>query len=200
MFELTIGADLFIRQVQAIEGGIRQLPFALATAMNTAAKNTRQVLIRETWPRNVTQRNSGFIAAALSTKFANKGNLRIEIFDRLGRASLALHAEGGTKKPRGNRLAIPSANGIVRRTSRGVPAAQRPRAIVASTPARALRVTTRGIFVAQGGRLRLVYALTPSARQPADVPFEGDFAQTMLLDLGKSFPAAMANALRPRRK
>jgi hypothetical protein len=197
MFELRLDLTAFERQARQFGDALDQVPYGMSLALNRAATNTRQALVQDTWPGHVKQRNSGFIGRALRTQFATKHDLRIEIYDALGRAHLKLHDAGGTKRARG-RLAIPPA-GAVTRTSTGVRKNQRPRAIIASTPARALRITPKGIFIGKGGRLQLMYAFKTTAAQPADVPFTDDFRDTMTVELRTSFPAAMARAMRSRR-
>jgi len=197
MIDLQIDCGAFERRAKLLHAQIDQVPYALALVMNRGAKNTRQALIQDTWPSHVTQRNQGFIGRALRTSFASKRNLRIEIYDSLGRAHLKLHDVGGTKRAKG-RLAIPP-TGVVTRTSSGVRKNQRPHAIVVNTPARALRITAKGIFVGKGGRLQLMYAFKSSASQPADVPFDEDFRRAMTVELRTSFPAALATAMRSRR-
>lgn len=197
MIDLEIDCRAFERRAKELHAQIDQVPYALALAMNVAVKNTRQVLVQDTWPSHVTQRNTGFIGRALRTNFANKRNLRVEIYDSLGRAHLMLHDVGGTKQAKG-RLAIPPP-GAVSRSSSGVRKSQRPRAIILSTPKRALRITDKGIFVGKGGRLHLMYAFKTSASQPADVPFDQDFREAMTVELRTSFPAALAKAMASRR-
>jgi hypothetical protein len=196
---ITINFDVtqFERKVAQLGAAMDQLPFALSRSLNAAAVNTRTVLVRQTWPQAVQQRNVNFISAALRTKFSTKRDLRVEIYDRMGRAHLALHARGGTKGSRG-RLAIPAKGRIVF-TSSGPRKSQTPRAIVANTPKRALRITPKGIFVGKGGRLNLMYSFATSARILPDVPFEKDFETTMRVELRTSFPAAMASAMKGRR-
>jgi hypothetical protein len=198
MIDLQIDCSAFERRANELHAQIDQVPHALALAMNAAAKNTRQVLTQDTWPSHVQQRNTGFIGRALRTNFANKRNLRVEIFDSLGRAHLKLHASGGTKQARG-RLAIPESPSITRTGSGRIAKNKRPAAIIARTPKRALRITPKGIFVGKGGRLELIYAFKASAEQPADVPFDQDFRDTMTVELRTSFPAAMSRALASRK-
>lgn len=198
MIDLEIDTSAFLRRADDLHDQIDQVPYALALAMNAAAKKTKQKLVEETWPSHVTQRNKSFIGRALQTNFANKRNLTIEIYDSLGRAHLKLHDTGGTKTAKG-RLAIPPP-GTVKRGAGGVRKSQRPHSIIINTPKRALRITDRGLFVGKGGRLRLMYAFKQSANLPADVPFEDDFRQAMTIELRASFPAAMDRAMKPRRK
>jgi hypothetical protein len=197
MFEVKFDQAVFERKAKQLQGALDQVPFALSQALNAAVKNARQVLVLNTWPSHVTQRNASFIGRALRTEFSTKRNLRVEIYDDLGRASLSLHADGGVKRAK-KRLAIPP-GGTVTRTGRGVRKNQTPRSIIDRTPKRALRVTPQGIFVGKGGRLQLKYAFKQQARQPADVPFRDDFETTMRAELRVSFPAALARAMKSRR-
>jgi hypothetical protein len=80
-----------------------------------------------------------------------------------------------------------------------VPQSQRPSAIIAKTPKRALRVTSRGIFIGQGGRLHLIYSLRPQLQQPADVPFYQDFADAVTTDMRTGFDEKMKAAMLSRR-
>jgi hypothetical protein len=199
MIDLQLDASEFERRAKDLHGAIDQVPFALSLALNGAVKNAREVLIHDTWPQHVTQRNPGFIKWALRMVFSTKRNLRVEIYDQSPdqRAHLKLHADGGTKTGRGQ-LAIPP-QGSVARGAHGVRKSQRPAAIVANTPKRALRITPKGIFVGKGGRLVLKYLFRKSVEQPADVPFEQAFQDAVLRAVRASFPAAIAKAMRPRR-
>jgi hypothetical protein len=162
--------------------------------MNQAAFDTRRKLVQETWPRAVTVRNRNFLNAKLHVDVSNKHDLTVTIRELPSSVSLAHHAEGGVKVPeKARNLSIPP-SGTVVRTARGVRADQRPRAILANTPKRALRVTSRGIFVGSGGRLHLKFAFKPSAQQPADVPFHADFERFMKERLFELLPAALQQA------
>lgn len=199
MFELKFDLSDFEKQARALEAAQDQVPFALSLALNDAAFNARTVLIQKTWPEHVTVRNKSFMNAALRVVKSDKHNLRVEIFDRLGRANLKAHADGGTIRPvKAQTLAVPPP-GLFKRGPRGIPPNKRPRAIIANTPKRALRITARGIYVGKGGRLQLMYAFKPSVNQPADVPFREDFRTAMLEGVRTAFPAAMARAMRTRR-
>ena len=128
---LTFDMRDFERAARNFDAILDQVPFALAQAMNDGVEFARQELIDHTWPQSVTVRNPRFLDAALTTRGnrATKTNLRVAIEDRLGRASLPLHAEGGEKRPKGSKLAVPSAAVAARRGVSGVPKGLRPRAI-----------------------------------------------------------------------
>jgi hypothetical protein len=68
----------------------------------------------------------------------------------------------------------------------------------ANTPKRALRITSRGVFVGQGGRLHLKYSFKSTAAQPADTPMYEDFRYTvesgMRTGFGDAFRRAMQTA------
>lgn len=199
MIELTIDTRAFEKRAKELDGQIDQVPYALALAMNRAVENTRNALVQDTWPKHVTQRNTGFIGRALRRgSKATKQNLQVEIYDSLGRAHLKLHDTGGDKTAKG-KFAIP-VTGSIKRTAKGVAKNKRPSVIIASTPKRALRITQRGLFVGKGGRLQLMYAFKSNTEQPADVPFEKDFREVMTIELRTSFPAAITAAMKPRRK
>ena len=196
--EIQLNFDDFTRKAKELGMAQDQVPFALSKSLNRAAVNARRVLTETTWPTSVEVRNQGFMRAALSTIFSTKADLRIVIFDQLGRADLAGHAFGGTKMPRGSHLAIPPP-GLFTRGARGIAKSDRPVAIISRTPRRALRITQKGIFVGRGGRLHLQYIFRSSAVQPADVPFEADFQYSILNDVRTSFPEEMAGAMLSRR-
>jgi hypothetical protein len=195
MFEVKIDYSDFEKLARNLVGAQDQVAFALADSLNRAVENTRQVLIRQTWPRSVDARNSGFIRAALLRgPRATKTDLRVSIYDALGRANLKQHADSGTKLPKQTaRLAIPvEAN--VRRTASGVTASQRPmnlaNSFVADRTGRGLAIYQR-----QGRRLKLMYVLRQSAPIRSDVPFRSDFEDTMRAEARANFPAAMMRAL-----
>ncbi|BCP53795.1 hypothetical protein K32_24120 [Kaistia sp. 32K] len=194
---LQLDLSSFERAAKRLGGAVDQVPFALATSMTSAAFKTRRWLIDETWPKAVKVRNTNFLRAALQVEPATKHNLTVAISDRLGRGHLGLHAKGGVKHAK-KRLAIPP-TGTVQRGPKGIPRAQKPQAIRASTPARALRVLPRGIFIGRGGRLHLAYAFATSAMQRADVPFERHFRIVMAAEMRKAYPGAMRRAMRTRR-
>lgn len=183
-----------------LDGAASQIPFALSRTLNDGIRKVRDVFIQSTWPSHVTQRNASFMRSQLHMDFSTKTNLTVAIGNVGGpnppRAHLALHAKGGTKQAKG-RLAIPPKG--TRVSGHGLRPAARPRAIVANTPARALRITPTGIFVGKHGRLQLKFSLLKSAVQPADVPFLEDFKETMNQTMRTAFPDYMRQAMKSRR-
>ena len=197
MFTVEFNLADIERLTKQVGGAADQIPFVMSQLLNDGAFKARQVLVSQTWPRSVTARNASFIAAALRINKSTKGNLRVEVTDVLNRAHLQLHAKGGVKQAR-RRLAIP-VPGSVRYGAHGIRERDRPKALIARTSARALRITQRGIFVGQGGRLHLKYSFKPAATQPKDVPFYEDFAFVMRAAVRTGFADAMRRAMRTRR-
>ncbi len=195
----TFRVDLSPLQHIAVRLGAfdrNQMPFAMAGALNAVAEIGRRTLIEDTWPRHVTVRDANFLKAALTTrgKRATKRNLRVEVYDRLGRANLTLHETGGTKKPRGKAIAVPSAALQGRRSSRGVPKGLRPRAVPNSF------VKGDVLYQRIGGKgkdrhLRLMYVLKPTTRIGARVPFHADFDGAVRRAFPGQFRTAMRRAM-----
>lgn len=199
MFDFDLNVDQFVKKTEELGAAYDQLPFVLASLLNDAAFAARRVLVETTWPSHVTQRNKAFISASLRVQKAEKQNLSVHIYDVLKRGHLKEHATGGVTVPfRARKFAIPMP-GQIRRTSRGVASNQTPTALIARTPKRALRVTSRGIFVAEHGRLHLKYSLKPTVNQPKDVPFFEDFEYSIRAEMRTGFADKMAMAMATRR-
>jgi hypothetical protein len=199
MFSVKFDAFDIETQARALGTARDQIPFTLALALNDAAKTTKQHLVAETWPQHVTQRNTAFIKRALQIDYATKRELRVEIYDDLHRANLLLHLLGGTATPHQGRFAIPSSTAVAK-TAHGVRSSQKPRAIANSFVA---NLRGRGDAVwkrtgRKGRNLKLMYVLKPSSKVPADVPFERDFQDSMITEVRKSMPRAMARAMKGR--
>jgi hypothetical protein len=194
MIEVEFDGDILLKQALDLGASIDQIPYILARSMNDAAQATRSYLIGTTWPSHVQVRNTSFLNAALTTKDAraSKDHLEVTIYDKLGRANLELHAEGGTRTPHGSNLAIGSSN--VQRGARGVVPSQRPRALK-----NAIRI---GDVVYQriNGRLKLMYVIKPQAQIKKDVPFKEDFARVMTESLQAAIPRNVARAMQTRRR
>ncbi len=194
-FDIQFDAAEFVEAADRLGAAADQMPFILSLALNRAVRDTRKYLTDVTWPVSITQRNPGFIKAALQTVWSNKQNLSVEIYDALGRASLKAHAEGGTKVPHSGSLAIPTSH--IHRTAHGVPSHQKPRALRNSF--RRGDKLYQQIGRGRSRRLRVMYLLKPSVRIPADVPFYADFAREMRNGLNRHLPGAVEQAMRTRR-
>ncbi|TCR60953.1 hypothetical protein [Bosea sp. BK604] len=201
----------FERKARDIGGAIDQVPFALAGALNDALFKARDHLINQTWPHAITVRNPNFIRAALNVDKATKGKLAGAVFDRLGRASLNLHAKGGTKAARG-RLAIPSTAVKGQRTAKGVPRRLRPATApntfrkgdaifqrVGWKPNGAAKRTSKSAASTDKRRVQLLFTLRRAAQIRKDVPFVEDFRRVVLEEVRRSFPQRMARAMATRR-
>jgi hypothetical protein len=198
-FELQFDFSEFAIWGDQMQAAADQLPFALSLSLNQSIVKARQVLVSSTWPQHVTVRNTNFIGASLRMDFSTKGNLTASIFDQLKHVYIQTLAVGGRLRPyKAQRLAIPLASWVTR-TSRGVIAQQKPANIVARTPARALRITPRSIFVGEGGRLHLKYSLRREAAQPQRVPMYEDFIYTVSNAMRTGFADAMTKAMHSRR-
>lgn len=196
--ELEIDTRAFERKARELGAAVDQVPYALSRAMNDAAFKTRQRLIDETWPQSVNVRNKSFLRAALHVEPSTKHNLEVHVVDQLGRGNLWEHAHGALVRGKGKNVAI-SIDANVRRGPRGVAKAQRPGALIANTPHRALRITPSGIFVGRHGRLHLMYKLQPTATIKPDVAFVEDFKQFMCEAIETAFPIRLAEAMATRR-
>jgi hypothetical protein len=189
--------EAFAKQVNAAAD---QLPYALATMLNDGAFKARQVWIDRTWPGNVTVRNQAFMSAALHIDKATKTNLTVHLFDRLGRDYLQRLATGGIRRPvKARTLAVPLRTWI-QYTAHGKPLRQQLHYILEHTPERALRVTDKGVFVGEGGRLQLRYSWHDQITQPQRVPFYADFYYVMVENMRTGFPDMLQKAMQTRRR
>lgn len=155
--------------------GKDQLPFATSKALNDAAFAVRNTIVEDTFPRSFNVKNKRFAGTAFRVDTANKRKLEARVFDRLGKDFLAMQESGGTKKPRGNNVAIPTDQ--IRVTGRGVAKARRPRQILQSGK-RAFKTrakTGQEIIAQRRGKkrypLKVLYVLEPQADIKPRFPF-----------------------------
>lgn len=203
--DLVFDTRAFQRYARVMDGLASQIPFSLAQALNASAEIARKELAENVWPEHVEARNKSFLKAALSTKGtrATKRNLRVVIFDRLGRGHLLLHDRGGTKRPRGKAIAVPSADLQSRRSGKGVPKGLRPRNLPSTGPSGAFvkgDVLYQRIGKGKSRGLKLMYVLKPSAPIRADVPFHAAFSATMRRTMPIQFRLALRKAMTTARK
>lgn len=190
----------FERAAKRLEARADQIPFALATALNASAEIARITLVNKTWPLHVEARDKNFIKAALSTTGtrATKRRLQVVIYDRLGRAHLVQHDRGGTKRPRGSAIAVPSAALQARRSGKGVPKGSRPRNLPTTGPSGAFvkgDVLYQRVGKGKSRGLRLMYVFKPSVPIRAEVPFSADFRRAMRQAMPGQFRKAMRRAM-----
>jgi hypothetical protein len=175
-----------------------QMPFAMALALNAATEKTRKHLITETWSgsHGIKVRNPSFIGASLTTKGtrATKRQLETEIYDKLGRGHLMMHARGGVRKPQGrSHMAVPSSK--LPKGSRGVPSGLRPKNLQNAVRIKdALYVRDK-----RSGKLKLMYVLKSATRIPKRVPFFEDYQTVMRRELMRALPIAVERAMSTRR-
>lgn len=178
----------------------KQLPFATAKSLTDTAFDARKHVVDVSWPRAVTVRNRRFMGAAMRVEKATKRTLTARLFDKLGRASVGLHATGGTKRPRGRSIAVPTKH--VNRTGSGrVRKSQTPRAVLSSSKGfkTRLRSGDEAILQRQGGkksrRVKVLYTLHPSARIRRRFPFERDVERVVRRRYPQHFIRNMRRAL-----
>ena len=118
-----------------------------------------------------------------------------------GRASLALHAEGGTKRARSGRLAIPSRR--IKRTATGkVPVGQKPSAVLAKRRGFIGRIERGAEAIwrhSPRGGLVLLYTLAPSARLRKRFRFYEDAHRVAASKFSPLFRQSLARAIRTAR-
>lgn len=193
---LTLDLRDFERAARNMKAARDQLPFAISLALNKAAAATETRLAKDTWAKNTANRNKGFFKAAMGIEMATKGQLRVSLYDQLGRAKIALHAHGGTAQAKG-KFAIPTK--AVKRGAHGIADRLKPRNL---DPKK--KVVKDGLIFTRVGRgkaekLKLLFKLQPSVKIKADVPLERDFARFMREEMRREFPLAVKRAMRTRR-
>ena len=177
----------------------KQLPFAFSKTLNEVAKRIRKRIVDRTYPSSFDVRDGRFANATFRIDYSSKRKLEARVYDRLGRANLKLHAEGGVKRAKSGSIAVPTQYVKGRRTGRGVRRNLRPREVVDSQKG---YKTQRAIFQAygpKGSKKRLMYSLVPSARISKRFPFYEDANKIVRKDLSRVFNYQLKQALRSRR-
>lgn len=192
---ITFDLKEFERAARRLGVAADQVPYAASQTLNDAVFEARNEEIYHAWPGGVTVRNQSFMRAALRVDKASKANIEASLYDTLGRASLDLHADSGVKVPAGGKLAVP-VDPSIRRTNRGVPKSQRPGRFAAKRNA---RVTARGIFLGEGGRLRMIYRFISSADIDKRYPFYETFERVVTRVVTEKLPDRLLRAMATRR-
>ena len=220
---VTFRVDGLDRLLKKLDGFERQIPFAMAVALNKAADVAREEL-PQVWAQHITARNPNFLKAALTTRGrrATKANLRVELYDQHGRGNLGLHGLGGAAHGHGA-LAIPTTSSGIskRRGAKGVPKGMQPRNLANSfaktgksgdvviyqktgkyqkaTKAAHRKAARTGEPRPKGTdnrHLRLEYVTKSTNRVRADVPFHAEFARIMRREIPKQFSTAIKAAMK----
>ncbi|RYC29182.1 hypothetical protein D3273_25290 [Lichenibacterium minor] len=214
------GLDRLLRNLGEFE---RQIPFAMAQALNRSADQAREEL-PAVWAQHITARNPNFLKSAMTTKGerATKSRLRVVLYDRFGTANLNLHDKGGTARARGAFAIATRTSGITaRRGQKGVPKGLRPRNLAnafaktgksgdlviyqRSGKYQKATKTARNKAERTGGprpkgtdnrHLRLEYVTKPTNPVRADVPLSREFYQIMRREAPKQFAIAMRSAMK----
>lgn len=195
---VSVKSDIAAFRRQLRRDQRRQIPFAVSRAINETAFDVRRRIIGPTWARAFTVRNRRFPAAAFRVAKATKRHLTASVFDRLGRASLDLHATGGIKRPRGRHIAVP--RGAIKRTATGkVGKARRPAAVLARANVFRRRLGAREYILQRTRKgLRPLYLLISRARIAKRFRFAEDarrvverrFRRRLFVSLGKALRTA----------
>lgn len=109
-----------------------QVPFVTMQALNDTAFDIRKRIVGSTWPKSVTMRNKVFPGRVFRVhQKATKGLLEAIVGEDGKYEFIERLAAGGTKRPRGNWLAVPV--GDVKRNRGGsIPKAYKPRMLKGS--------------------------------------------------------------------
>lgn len=158
---------------RALKGFESQMPFVAQQTINAVLVDMQTAQMNHSRTAfNI--KNEGFLKRSNKVSFAKKTNLtgQFAIADMPGSRKtsdiLVQHEDGGTKKPRGRSIAIPTMN--VKRNARGaVPAGKRPRAVIDSGKAFPIQLHGRRFIATRSGpkkkpKLKVLFVLTPSAR------------------------------------
>lgn len=186
MHQFARAADHFGRVAE------KQLPFAIMRTINGALFDARREIVPGTFNDAFDMHNRSFPRAAIRVDKASKASLEGSLFDHLGRASLGLHAQGGTKTAGGGNLAIPTRRIRKFRGTRGIRKSKRPRAF---TNPETIRVTESGIFKGEGGRLVPLYFFSPTADIAPEFRFYQDFEREVERHFGRHFVANLQKAI-----
>lgn len=195
MLEVDISSDID-RVFSEVGDFFRdQVPFAAAGALNDTAFDIRRRIVGSTWPKAVTMRNRVFAGRVFKVgQKATKGLLEAVIeadgnFDYVERL-----ADGGTKVPRGNWIAVPI--GDVRRNKGGsIPKAYKPSMLKNSFVRTTKNGKNRIILQKKGGEIIPRYLLIKRAQINATFRFEEDATDTGLRVFSGHFGSRLALAI-----
>ena len=206
MFDVTIVSK---RAAQLLKTAAKQVPFATSVAINETAKDFQKVQVAHI-ESAFTIRRQTFARRAVKIKpFSTKQRLTatVSIDPPGGKADiLAKFETGGTKRPRGQHIAVPV--GVRTSPTRVIPKARRPRQLLQKPNVFALRQRRGklppGIYRRMGARragkrVKLLYAFKTSVPIDARLDFLETGQRVVRQRFGRNFQRAYAKALRTAR-
>jgi hypothetical protein len=200
--EIKVDMGDVLRLADQLGVAAREIPYSMSRSLNSALFDIRSEFIDRVWPDHVTVRNPSFLRHVLRVETSSKYNLKgaIKEVERTSNPLLD-HALGGVRTPaKAREFAIPtSAYAAGKQTSRGLRAAARIRELIARTPRRSLRITSRGVYIGRGGKLELAFAFKPRIEMKADVPFFETFETEVRRRFFDKLPEWLIRSLRTRR-
>lgn len=191
----TIGVLKFLETVHK-----KQVPYATSSALNATIFEVRKEIVGRTWEAAFEARNKRFPNTLFRVRKATKRRFSVTLYDRLGRASLDLHAKGAVKRPKAGSLAIPTGN--IKRTASGkISKARRPQGLrnsfVADLRGRGRAVWQR--YGRDGSKLRLMYDLERSAQISKRFMFYEDAEKVALRQYPRQWDKSFMRAVRTAR-
>lgn len=186
----------------------KQIPFAMKTALNGTAKQVRQHIVRNVWPRSVSPKARGFAGRAFRTRFATKTSLISAVFADPSQVSpegieaIDRVARGIRHYPfRGRWLAVPTRRALTRG---GRVTASAKRALVArdGDPKYYLADFGRGPAIwerMRGGNQKLLFVLKPFVPTPRVFAFGREAERKATAIWPRNLRRAVVKALRTAR-
>lgn len=203
--EIFAKKDFLKLQKQLGEFNRKQLPYALAQALNELAIDSRPI-IQESFKDKLTIRNKSLLKKGVQINFAKKADwpyIQSEIGLPMEFEFLAEHVTGADRKGRSSHgRAVPIA--ITRAASGKIAKSQRPSALLKKKNVYAIK--TRGgkeIIIRREDKkerypIKIMYGFTKNAKIKGDVAFETGvtnmFNSRYDMLLGKHLSKAIANA------
>jgi hypothetical protein len=214
--------------VSRIQGGAKQLPFAMSKAINTALVKAQAKQLAH-MQREFTIRRPQFAKLSTKiTKFAKKTSLigEIAIAPPGDRADIFAKFElGGTKRPKdGRNIAIPITGSPVKKSARTIVSDQnRPKALLSGattiqTRSGKVKAVKRaksfggaflipahdgkpgGIFIRAGKKVKLAYTLQPKAEIKPRLDFVETVSTSINQTWAEDFAREFANAMRTAKR
>ena len=183
----------------------KQLPFALAGALNDVAFAIRIEEVDHAGHQAFDLRDPRFLRAAIVVDKARKADPVALVYDRLKSSDLALHASGKVKYPfDGHRVAVPTKHILPKRGARGVPKAWRPKRVMRKPRVFVKQWKGHEYIWRRRTKKRYpiepLYLLVPHARMKARFPFYEAASKKFHSDFQAAFNRRFEAALRTARR